>query len=48
MDKNECNEDLDVRKASVYLGQDLSEKKFNDFRLHANFNIKRSKIYLQN
>ncbi len=33
MDKNECNEDLVVRKASVYLAQDLSEKKFNDFSI---------------
>jgi hypothetical protein len=31
MDKNECNEDLVVRKAFVYLGQGLTEKKFNDF-----------------
>jgi hypothetical protein len=33
MDKNECNEDLDVRKASFYFGRDLSEKKFNDFSI---------------
>ncbi len=37
------NENLDVRKASVYLDQDLSEKKFNDFRLDLNCNKKRSK-----